>query len=417
MHREFAGKRFLVWTAPLLTSVLVLLLVVIVSLDMLSVGRAIVGGEGYWSKAQKDAVSYLLRYARTFDPADFAQYRAALAVPLGARKAREALDRPDPDYEAARKGLVEGRNDPGDVDGMARFFVRFRNVSYVARAIDLWAEGDREIALLQGHADRLRDEVESGRRDPAQIGRLLEEIRRCSQRLTPLEDGFSQTLGEASRILRDVLVVFLVCVAVLVTGGAMLVFRRMLKRAESAEAALRRATRSLARHAEQMQFIAHHDTLTGLPNRMMFERQAQQVLSRTRRHGRCAALLFIDLDGFKAVNDARGHAIGDELLRAVGARLGAHVRKEDVAARFGGDEFCVILDALSGPDAAELASRHLVEVLGRPYTIGTHDLTVTASIGIGCFPRDGETIEALLECADARMYREKRRPRIVSSRG
>jgi len=129
------------------------------------------------------------------------------------------------------------------------------------------------------------------------------------------------------------------------------------------------------------------------------------------------ALFFVDLDGFKAVNDVYGHQLGDRLLVAVGARLGAHVRKEDVAARFGGDEFCVILDALSDPDAAELASRHLLEVLNEPYTIGDQDLTVTASIGIGCFPRDGETIDALLERADERMYREKRRPRIVSSRG
>ena len=416
LNRDFAGTRFLVLVTPLITSVFVLLVLVIASLDILSVGRAYVGGEGYWSKGQKDAVSHLMRYARTFDPADYEQYRAAIAVPLGDRKAREALDRPDPNYETARQGFIEGRNDPGDVDGMAHFFVRYRNISYVSRAIGIWAEGDREIEQLQAHAERLHAEIGTNRREPARIGLLLEEIRRSNERLTPLEDAFSQTLGEATRMLREVLVAVLISVAVLLTCGAMLVIRRMLRRAEIAEAALREATRSLAKHAEQMQFIAHHDALTGLPNRMMFEQQAQQVLSRTRRHGGCAAVLFIDLNGFKEVNDARGHPVGDELLRALGARLEAHVRREDIAARLGGDEFCVILDALPDPAAADSAAQHLVEILGRPYTIGEHELTVTASVGVGCFPHDGETVEALLKCADANMYRQKRRPRVVASR-
>jgi len=403
-------------TAPLVTSVLVLLLLVNLSLDILSSARAYVGGEGYWSKAQKDAVSHLMRYARTFDASDHARYQAALAVPLGDRKAREALDRPDPDYEAARQGFIEGRNDPEDVDGMARFFVRFRDVSYVSRAIGIWAGGDGEIARLQRTAERLREAIESNRRDPATIARLLDEIRSSNERLTPLEDAFSQTLGEAFRALRAALVAFLTCAAALLTGGAMLVIRRMLDRAEIAEAALREATRALAKRADRMQFIAHHDALTGLPNRMLLEQSTQQVLSRTRRHGGAAALLFIDLDGFKTVNDAHGHSVGDELLRAFGARLGAHVRKEDIAGRLGGDEFCVILDALSGPEAAEAASKHLVGVLGKPYAIGGYELVVTASIGIGCFPKDGEDFLDLLKCADRHMYREKRRPRIVSTR-
>lgn len=416
MVREFASRRFLAISAPLVASVLILLMLVVASLDILSMGRAYVGGEGYWSKAQKDAVSHLTRYARTYDPADYALYKQALAVPLGDRKAREALDRPVPDYAAARQGFIEGRNDPEDVDGMARFFVRFRNVSYVARAIDIWAEGDREIALLDAHAGRLHEEIESGRRDPARIARLLEDIRKSNQDLTPLEDAFSQTLGEATRVLREVLVAVLISVGALLTGGALLVIRGILRRAETAEADLRKATGALARHAERMQFIAHHDALTGLPNRMMFEQQAAQVLSRTRRHGGCAALLFIDLNDFKAINDARGHSAGDELLRALAARLSAHVRREDTAARLGGDEFCVILDGLADESAAEAIAKNIVEALEKPYALGDQEFTVRASIGIGCFPRDGDSVEALLKCADERMYREKRRPRIVSSR-
>src|SRR4051812_29192740 len=102
----FANKRFFILMTPLVASVFALLGLVVVSLDLLSTGRAYVGGEGYWSKAQKDSVIHLMRYSRTFDPADYDLYRASLAVPLGDRKAREALDRPEPDYAAAHDGFI-----------------------------------------------------------------------------------------------------------------------------------------------------------------------------------------------------------------------------------------------------------------------------------------------------------------------
>src|SRR5688572_11360110 len=168
-------RRLLLLVVPVLLVVALLLLLVNASMESLSAGRAYVGGEGLWSKAQKDAVHHLQRYARAYDARDFEQYRASIAVTLGDRKAREALDRPDPDYATARRGFIEGRNHPDDVDAMTRLFVRFRNVSYVAKAIDIWAAADSEIEKLQDAARRLDAEIRSTR-DPARIGALLEEI-------------------------------------------------------------------------------------------------------------------------------------------------------------------------------------------------------------------------------------------------
>ena len=167
--------RALYLLVPLVAIVAALLVLVAASMETLSAGRAYVAGEGLWSKAQKDAVHHLLYYARTYDERNWQRYLEAIAVPLGDRKAREALDRPAPDYAAARSGFIEGRNHPEDVDAMARLFVRFRHVSYVARAIDIWAEGDRRIDELRAAASRLHAEV-SGARDPGRIGALLEEL-------------------------------------------------------------------------------------------------------------------------------------------------------------------------------------------------------------------------------------------------
>ena len=147
---------------------------------------------------------YLLEYARSFDGANYAKYQAAIAVPLGDRVAREALQRAEPDYAAARRGFMEGRNHPEDVDGMAKLFVRFGDVSYVAKAIAIWTEADGQIEELRDAAARLYAEINGGR-DPARVDALRNEIRAVNARLAPLEDGFSYTLGEASRWMRDTL--------------------------------------------------------------------------------------------------------------------------------------------------------------------------------------------------------------------
>ena len=149
------------WLAivPMLIAMAALVLLAAESMFALSGVRAYVGGEGLWSKAQKDAIYYLGRYAHNADALDYKNYEAAIAVPLGDRQAREALDRRGEsiDYEAARRGFLQGKNNPADIDSMSAIFVHFRHLSYIARAIDIWANADRLIERVTADAAELRD--------------------------------------------------------------------------------------------------------------------------------------------------------------------------------------------------------------------------------------------------------------------
>jgi diguanylate cyclase (GGDEF)-like protein/PAS domain S-box-containing protein len=165
------------------------------------------------------------------------------------------------------------------------------------------------------------------------------------------------------------------------------------------------------RHESELRHQATHDRLTGLANRTLAEDRLRQSISRAHRHGRSAAVLFIDLDNFKYVNDTLGHAAGDTLLRAVAGRLRDSVRDDDTVARQGGDEFAVMLHDLDGVDDARRVADKLMQRLGDPINLGRRSLRVTASIGISVYPQHGETPETLLMRADAAMFRAKREGR------
>jgi len=157
--------------------------------------------------------------------------------------------------------------------------------------------------------------------------------------------------------------------------------------------------------ADQMAYQAHHDALTGLPNRVLYEDRLQDALARSRRDGRLVALFMIDLDRFKRINDTLGHHIGDLLLMQVAQRLRGCARGTDTLARWGGDEFTMILTDLNTPhDAAHIAEK-VLEVLRVPFTVEEHELFVTASIGISLYPTDSRDPEELLRHADSAMYR------------
>jgi diguanylate cyclase (GGDEF)-like protein/PAS domain S-box-containing protein len=161
------------------------------------------------------------------------------------------------------------------------------------------------------------------------------------------------------------------------------------------------------RSQAQLEFLAHHDPLTGLPNRLLLRARLEHGMEKAAREGRQLAVLFLDLDRFKHVNDSLGHSAGDELLREVARRLRDVVRREDTVARLGGDEFTVLLEHLrDGEDAARLA-RKLLDSLIQPYLMGERTLYLGASIGISLYPRDGGDVESLLRNADAAMYRAK----------
>ncbi|WP_051181734.1 EAL domain-containing protein [Thermithiobacillus tepidarius DSM 3134] len=157
--------------------------------------------------------------------------------------------------------------------------------------------------------------------------------------------------------------------------------------------------------------LAHHDGLTGLPNRLLFQDRLQQGIARAKRSEQMLALLFLDLDHFKLINDTLGHHVGDLLLQAVAERLRSCVREGDTVARLGGDEFTVILPDMSQVRDAALVARKILEALSRPFQLGERKVFVTSSVGITFYPEDGQSTDDLLKHADTAMYRAKERGR------
>lgn len=163
----------------------------------------------------------------------------------------------------------------------------------------------------------------------------------------------------------------------------------------------RRAEQELLRQATT-------DSLTGLANRQLFNRVLSSTIEQAVRYQRDAALLFVDLDGFKAINDTAGHATGDAVLREIAARLRGAVRISDEVARLGGDEFVVILPEVNSPEATAAVAEKLLEEIARPLSAAPKAESLTASIGVAMVPDDGDTPEALLRAADHAMYAAKR---------
>ncbi len=158
---------------------------------------------------------------------------------------------------------------------------------------------------------------------------------------------------------------------------------------------------------ERLRYLAYYDGLTGLPNRRLFLDRLTISLAQARRDGHMLALMFIDLDHFKQINDRLGHKIGDGLLTAVTERLKICLRDGDTLARLGGDEFTVILPAISNPDAASHVASKFLASFSMPVVIEGHELPITSSIGFSIFPEDGEDAESLLNHADIAMYQIK----------
>ena len=158
---------------------------------------------------------------------------------------------------------------------------------------------------------------------------------------------------------------------------------------------------------DQIRHMAHHDALTELPNRVLLQDRIGQAIAHAQRSRKVAALLFIDLDRFKNVNDSLGHHVGDSLLRAVAGRLVACVRGTDTVARMGGDEFVVVLTDLRRAEDAGHVAKKILAALPQPVDIDGHELRVTPSVGICLYPSDGEDVETLMRNADAAMYHAK----------
>jgi len=166
-------------------------------------------------------------------------------------------------------------------------------------------------------------------------------------------------------------------------------------------------TSAIKASQEQLHHLAHHDNLTGLPNRLLLKDRLEQSFKRARREKRSVAVLFLDLDDFKKINDSLGHQVGDELLKQAARRIKALLRKNDTVARLGGDEFVILLDRLERPEDASLVARKVLSTLKQPFNLANRELYVGVSIGISIFPQDGEESDTLVKNADVSMYRAK----------
>ena len=274
-------------------------------------------------------------------------------------------------------------------------FARVGTVSTVAVA--RWMAGeDPEVAREVGQESWLI----FGQLAAQRAAPLNEVTKRCLRWCDAADDVVRETAAELD-LSQDVLL------------QALAMLQRSLnvtlvRMCESFEAERQRADQELGRRQEELAFMATHDALTGLPNRTLILDRIEQMLARSRRNQTPVAALFIDLDNFKSINDTLGHGAGDELLRAVAARLDGVVRAADGLGRLGGDEFVVVAEELSLAAGPELIAERLIEALKEPFKLGASKetpLTVTASIGIAA--GDRTAAGDLLRDADIAMYRAK----------
>jgi diguanylate cyclase (GGDEF)-like protein len=373
--------------------VLCLLVMTNFSFGVLSSVRAYVGAESRWSKAQKDAVFHLQKYAATRDPDELRRFRENITVPLGDHAARIEMNKTHPDIQKVRQGFIRGGNHVDDIDGMFDLYRRFAWVSFMQRAIQAWEAADHYMIQLDEAGTSLQYEIESPSPRAQEILATLARVSSINEMLTPIENQFVEALSEASRAAYQLLqaILFAATPALLVLGTVLSL--RILQQRK--------------REGDRVHHIAFHDDLTALPNRLMLTGSLDQALGRHRRAEMTLAILYVNLDRFKVINDSLGHDAGDILLCLVADRLRAQLREGDCLARVGGDEFVVLIENYDNSMAVSDCAQRLIEQLSAPYRLGNNDCHVTVSIGISTFPADGGDSQSLLKAADVAMYRAK----------
>jgi diguanylate cyclase (GGDEF)-like protein len=256
------------------------------------------------------------------------------------------------------------------------------------RAIQAWEAADHYMIQLDEAGTSLQHEIESPSPRAQEVLATLARVSSINEILTPIENQF-----EASRAAYQLLqaILFAATPALLVLGTVLSL--RILQQRK--------------REDDRVHHIAFHDDLTALPNRLMLTERLDQALGRHRRAGMTLAILYVNLDRFKVINDSLGHDAGDVLLCLVADRLRAQVREGDCLARVGGDEFVVLIENYDNSMAVSDCAQRLIEQLSDPYRLGKKDCHVTVSIGISTFPADGGDSQSLLKAADVAMYRAK----------
>ena len=501
--RAPSRRQLLLVAWPFIAILILLMLLSVARSDMLSAVRAYVGGESLWSKAQKEAIASIHRYARTHAESSYQEFQTLLAVPLGDRLAREGLERPVFDEALVRRGFLAGQNNADDIPGMMRLFRRFQNLTEFARAIAIWTEGDRQIAELMQTAEQLHSQIAANAGIAAE-SLTLQRLDRIDASLTVLEKDFSDTLGNVSRQVERELNLAMLAASLFLAALAWFLASRMLRQMDVAQSALQTSERNrivdreralvilesigegvistdaggcieylnpfaaeltgwsdfeaiglplkevyrcraepgqtddpikqvlrephhvkvstqrrlLSRdgdeiaveesaapirsqngdvtgvvlvlhdarrereYATQLTYLNTHDALTGLLNRREFEHRLRLLLQSSAKADRQHAMLYVDLDQFKVINDTCGHAGGDELLRQIGPLLQGCVRAGDSVARLGGDEFGLLLENCAPEGAERIAGKLCQTMYDFHFVVGNRSFWTSASIGV-----------------------------------
>jgi diguanylate cyclase (GGDEF)-like protein/PAS domain S-box-containing protein len=232
------SRRLLLIIWPFLVIVIILVWLSSESMSLLAATRAYSEGESLWSKAQKQAVFQLIRYAETQDPAHYARYRELIRVPLGDRRAREEMQKADFRYSVAWEGLTEGRTHPDDIPAVIQLFRRFQHVPPITEVVAIWTEGDHHIEQLIRAADEMHAQVLTGKASERTLAPNLDRVLEIDARLTPLEDRFTQKLGEAARLAKLVLVIVILSAAGVLVPIGIYLSHRMLSHSQRFERAL-----------------------------------------------------------------------------------------------------------------------------------------------------------------------------------
>jgi diguanylate cyclase (GGDEF)-like protein len=373
------------------------------SLEMLSSVRAYVGGEGLWSKGQKDAIHFISVYSQTGDERFFERFKMAIAIPLSDRAARYALELHPPDLDAARDGLLGGDNHPGDIPGMIRLFRYFQHGPYMATAIKHWRGTDPFLDQLASLGASIHQELSS---PPGAAGRAevyKEQIDLIDRRLAPFAHAFSESLGEGSRFIKSVLTVANLLAALSLVFLIVWHTRKMLKQRLILETSERE-------FVERLSWQASHDALTGLVNRREFEIRLRTALDKLSLQPSEHSLMFLDLDQFKVVNDTCGHAAGDQLLKQTSMLLHETLGASGLLARLGGDEFGVLLENCDANSAIGTAERLRLALQELRFVWNGCVFSISVSVGL-VHVAEADAMEQTLRSADMACYMAKEKGR------
>lgn len=497
-----------------------MLLITQVSLSTQSSVRAYVSGESEWSKEQKDAVIHINRYYQTQFEHEYQLFLAAIAVPEGDHAARIAMDQTPPDLSAASAGFLQGENHPDDIDGMIQLYLNFRHTPLLQEPIRLWRQADVMMLQIKALGQQLH---QVSRTDAIQRAELINQINQLNADLTPLEQQFSNELGELSRQVNQWIYALMLLLTTGLVGLGVVFSRRMVAenlnavetvknselrfkallgssmdavieidaegivshwgaQAESifgyAEhealhqklhdliipsqyiaahvagmrrflssgegpilgkrievTARRKSTEEFPaelvvsayslnhqpmfcayirditeqkRHAEKLKSVAHFDAVTGLPNRVSFQEYLDEKIALCKQSDALLALMFIDIDNFKDINDTLGHQVGDLLLKEAAGRMLKCLRKLDFLARFGGDEFVLIVSDFESQEEIDEIAKRLTASIRQPFMMQNEAVYVSLSIGIASYPTSCGAYSELVKNADQAMYQVKK---------